>query len=117
MTEKWRKLLEDSRNNYLSVVQSLSKMQKQIEKIMMGTSENSVSYQTELTTLLTNWVEIGNSVREDLHKIFSENLKTTFDNLSLDLPFKKELDDIYKNIQSSFEKYFSNLKNLDFFKK
>ncbi len=117
MNEEWKKLLEDSRNNYLSVVQSLSKMQKQIEKIMMHATENGLNYQQELTKLLTSWVDIGNSVRDDLSQMFSDNFKSTFESLSMNSPFKKELDGIYKNVQQSFEKYFENLKNLNFLNK
>ena len=32
MNEKWKQVLEESRNNYLSIVQALSKMQKEFEK-------------------------------------------------------------------------------------
>lgn len=114
MNEQWKNMLEESRNNYLSIVQSLSKMQKEIEKIMIYTAENNLSYQNDLSNLLSNWVEIGNNIRDTLQKIFEQNLKNTFDSMYFNMPFKAELDKLYLNIQESFRKYFENLQNFTF---
>lgn len=117
MNEQWKKLLEESRNNYLSVVQSFSKMQKEVEKIMIYTTENGMTYQKDLTKILSDWVEVGNTIRDDLQKMMEQNLKTTFDNVSMELPFKKEMDSLYSNIQESFKKYFENLQSISFVNK
>jgi len=109
MNEQWKQLLEESRNNYLSIVQALSRMQKEFEKLMMNSAENGISYQQEMGNILNNWVEMGNSLRENFKEIFEANLKSTFSSLSLNMPFKDELDRLYQNIQESFQKYFDNL--------
>jgi Tfp pilus assembly protein PilO len=114
MKEQWKELLEESRNNYLAIVQSLSKMQKQLEKIMVSTAENGISYQNDFTKMLAQWVNIGNQIRDDLKEIFEQNLKTTYDSFSMNMPFKDELDKLYQNIHQSFEKYFENLQDFDF---
>ncbi len=78
MNEKWKQVLEESRNNYLSIVQALSKMQKEFEKIMINSAENSVSYQQEMGNILNNWVEMGHALRKNFKEIFDANLKNTF---------------------------------------
>ncbi|HCL56587.1 MAG TPA: hypothetical protein DHW82_06215 [Spirochaetia bacterium] len=117
MNQDWKKLLEESRNNYLSIVQSLSKMQKEIEKVMMYTAENNMAYQNELSSLLNNWVNIGNNIRDGLQNLFEENLKNTFNSIYFKLPFKDELDKLYGNIQESFQKYFDNIQNFNLLNK
>lgn len=111
MQEKWKDLLEESRNNYLSVIQSLSKMQKEMEKLVISATENGISYQKDFSGILSDWVQMGNVLKEGMQTFFKNNMKQTFDALSFNLPFKAELENLYNSIQESFQKYFENLQN------
>lgn len=118
MNEEWKKLLEESRNNYLAIVQSISKMQKEIEKTFISNAESSFNHQQEeLTAILNNWVKMGTAMKENLQSVFETNLKNTFDSFSVNLPFKDEMNKLYSNIQDSFKKYFENLENFNFLMK
>ena len=118
MNEEWKKMLEESRNNYLAIVQAISKMQKEIEKTFINTAENSFNQQQEeLTNILNNWVKMGTAMKENLQTVFETNFKSTFNSFSMNLPFKDEMNKLYGNIQDSFKKYFENLENFNFLMK
>jgi len=118
MNEDWKKMLEESRNNYLAIVQAISKMQKEIEKTFINNAESSFTQQQEeLSLILNNWVKMGTSIKENLQSLFENNLKNTFESLSVNLPFKDEMNKLYANIQDSFKKYFENLENFNFLMK
>lgn len=118
MNEEWKKMLEESRNNYLAIVQAISKMQKEIEKTFINTAENSFNQQQEeLTNILNNWVKMGTAMKENLQNVFETNFKSTFNSFSMNLPFKDEMNKLYGNIQDSFKKYFENLENFNFLMK
>jgi len=43
MMNNWKEILEKSRDNYISVVQTISKMQKEIEKILFTMADSNLA--------------------------------------------------------------------------
>lgn len=115
MNETCKRMLEKSRNNYITLIQTISEMQKEFEEIVIKCAENNYNHQKENIFLyLNNWVKMGATIKESFQSIFEGNLNNRFESYSAHLLSQDKINQLNVKIQESFKKYFENMNNFNF---
>jgi DNA anti-recombination protein RmuC len=115
MMNNWKEILEKSRDNYISVVQTISKMQKEIEKILFTMADSNLASNKKVSEFFEEWIKTQLNIRDAINEGLNKTVEKMFNNISDFFPLKKELEDIYKNIQESLEKYFEVFEGMENF--
>ena len=110
----WKEVVEKTRENYLKVIDALSKIQVETEKVINSVVEKGNSYKEESSKMIKEWIEKGNQVRDSFQKSIEENMKKSLSiipNLNnMDFPFKKEFEDLSTKVQDQIKKAFEMFK-------
>lgn len=110
----WKEIVEKTRENYLKVIDALSKIQAETEKVINSVIDKGNSYKEESSKMIKEWIDKGNQIRENFQKSIEENVQKSLGiipNLNnIEFPFKKEFEDLSNKVQDQIKKAFEMFK-------
>lgn len=113
--KNWDDLLKFTRRSYLRTVEELTKIQERTENTVKSLIETGSSYSKESSNVIKDWADmVGDTVgkfQKNSQHLFTKATDRAAKELNINIPFQKEFQDLFSNVQKNIDSIFNKMQN------